>query len=153
VCCARIPTRELPALAALRAVEKVRAWVVDDAVWLRWPPETDVLSIVFPIRGVALFARRGEHWYRPGASLPTFAIPEGGDGVPLAQLIFPERLPPSRETTQVLVPARFTLVPDGTPRPTSAARCSVDALIPWANVATSQQLGGVRAAILDRTVV
>ncbi len=154
VCLARIPATALLSLAAVRTAPGVQAWRVDDSVWLHWDAGDDtILRCVLPIPGVELFARRGDHWYRPGHSLPSFDVPDRIDGRALAQIVIPTPLAPVASTTGKPLPVRFQLTADGVPRPTTALRCPLSELAKWAGDATSRQLKAVQAAMCEGDAV
>src|SRR5215217_6235728 len=92
VCCASVDPADLVVLAELRAVDGIRVSVIAGRAWILWDAGNDkVLRRVLPLRGVELYARRGDHWYRPGHHLPAFGVPvdPGEDGMPLWQAIVP----------------------------------------------------------------
>jgi hypothetical protein len=154
VCLARIPAAALLPLAAIRTAPGVLARREGEAVWLSWEEGDDsILGCVLPILGVELFARRDDHWYRPGHSLPSFHVPDLTDGQPLAQIINPESLAHIAAPTGTPPPVRFRLMPDGVPRPTTALRCSLTELAKWADDATTRQLRAVRAAVCEGNAV
>jgi len=154
VCLARIPAATLPALAAVRTAPSVRTWRECDSVWLHWDAGDDtVLHCLLAVSGVELFARRDDHWYRPGHSLPSFEVPDLGEGQALAQVVIPAPLNHVASPAGAPPPVRFQLTANGLPRPTTALRCSVKELAKWAGDATTRQLEAVRATVCGADAV
>jgi hypothetical protein len=154
VCLARVPAAQLMLLAAVRTAQGVRVRREGDYVWLRWSQgDTSVLQCVLPIIGAEFFTLRGECWYRPGRSLPSFGIPDLGTGESLAKFLSPAPMAPIDRGFATPKPVRFALVHDDRPRPTTALRCGVDQLARWADTATTRQLAAIRAAMDTDDVV
>jgi hypothetical protein len=148
VCLARISAAALPLLAAVRTAPGVRAWRERHSVWLHWDADDDaILRCLLPVAGVELFARRGDHWYRPGHSLPSFDVPHLGKAQALARVVIPAPLNQVAPPAGTPPPLRFHLTANGLPRPTTALRCTVNELAKWAGEATTRQLKAVRAAV------
>jgi hypothetical protein len=85
-------------------------------------------------------------WYRPGQALPAFDVPEGPATQPLELALTPARFhaePPRRREAP---PVRPRLVREETVRPTSALCCGLAELAAWAEMATSHEFAGLRAA-------
>ena len=143
---ARLPLAGLAALAPLRAAGGVRV-IGGDPAWVTWDgPRPDVVAAFLTVPGTELFEPRDGRWFRSGDRLPAFDVPPPGDPVLLDRAVIPgpfaEKEPGDRELKRV--PLR--LVRSDTPRPTSAARCSLTALQIWADAATSTEIGVVKAA-------
>jgi hypothetical protein len=154
VCLARIPAGALLPLAAVRTAGGIQVWREGDSVWLSWQAGDEaILCCVLPIPGVELFARRNEQWYRPGHSLPSFDVPDFGDGQTLAQVVIPAPVEPIASSVGMPRPVRFILTADAVPRPTTALRCKLSELAKWADDATTRQLRTVRAALCDSDAV
>jgi hypothetical protein len=154
VCLARISAAALPLLAAVRTAPNVQAWRERDAVWLHWDAGDDtILRCLLPIAGVELFARRGDHWYRPGHSLPSFDVPDPIEGQALARVVIPAPLKHVVSTAGTPLPVRFHLTANDLPRPTTALRCTVNEVAKWAGDATTRQLEVVKAALCEGEVV
>jgi hypothetical protein len=150
VCLARISAAALPLLAAVRTAPGVRAWRERDSVWLHWDAGDDtIVRCLLPIAGVELFARRGDHWFRPGHSLPSFDVPDPIEGQALSWLVIPASLKQVATTAPTPLPVRFHLTANGLPRPTTALRCTVSELAKWAGEATTRQLKVVRGAMCE----
>jgi hypothetical protein len=77
VCCARVPTASLTALAAARCLASIEVIADGDSCWLRWDEANEtILRLVLPLPGVELFLRRGGYWTQPGRRLPYPGPPE-----------------------------------------------------------------------------
>jgi hypothetical protein len=147
VCCARLPLAALAALGGPRCRPGVTVRIEGPCAWLHWPAGDEaVLRLVLPLQGVTLYEERDGLWYQPGHHLPTFDVPAGGDGKPLASVLFPTPVEPEPPPALSLAPQPLRLVRDGRPRPATALLCSRAELLPWAEAATTAQLAAVRAA-------
>jgi hypothetical protein len=147
VSCARIPAAALAALGSARCARKIEVLPDGDHFWLRWDEADDrLLRLVLPLPGIELFVRRDTHWSRFGQRLPCPGPPENVQPQRLDQVLFPERVEPAPPGSAGLQPCRLHLVADDRPRPTTAARCALAALLYWADTATTAQLHAVRAS-------
>jgi hypothetical protein len=147
VCCACLPVAGLPDLAALRARPELRVLPAGERVWAFWPAgEEALVRQILAVRGAELFARRGGAWFRQGAHLPSFAVPDPAGAAPLAGVLVPEPVRPEQLNTPFWAPVSLTLVRDGQPRPASALVCGTTVLAGWVERATSHQLSELLAA-------
>jgi MoxR-vWA-beta-propeller ternary system domain bpX2 len=143
---ARLPAAGLEALAPLRAHGGVRV-VAGDPAWLTWDNErSDVLAAVLAVPGCELFEPRDGRWFRPGDQLPVFELPPRGDPVPLDRSVVPAPFIPIEPADREHGRVPLTIVRCDVPRPTSAMRCPVAALQPWADTAPTAEIGAVKAA-------
>jgi hypothetical protein len=147
VCCDALPAAALSMLAGLRTRDDVRVLLREGRAWVFWPAgEDEVLRRVLPVPGAALFARRGEHWYAPGSSLPAFDVPDADDAQALLTLLTPAPLLPEISPPAALEAPTLTLVRDDRPRATTALCCRPAELARWAEWATTRQLTSLEAA-------
>lgn len=154
VCWASMPLSALPLLAELRNAPNVAVAIVEDRAWIRWPAGDDeVLRRVMPAPGVELYLRRDGLWYRPGHCLPTFGLPENVAGQPLLRALTPSPTLVAKVPELDLHPQTLRLLRDGTPRTTTALLCPLVSLTAWADTAASAELGGIRAAYTEGTVL
>jgi hypothetical protein len=154
VSCARIPKLALPALAGLRRVETISVLADENHAWLFWEAGDDpVLRAILPAEGVELYERRGEAWYRPGRSLPSFAVPSSRDALPIDRAVFPAPFAVDMADDRLPPPVPLRLVRDIRPRPTSAAFCSLVELGRWAESAPSAEIEATRGALSGGSVL
>src|SRR3954451_18813842 len=90
---ASLPLAALAALGDLRRAEGISVTVAEDRAWVRWEPgDETVLRRIMPLPGAELYTRRGLHWYKLGARLPSFGLPIDQHGVesrPLHRAVVP----------------------------------------------------------------
>jgi hypothetical protein len=162
ICCARLPATALAALADLRRELAIRVRVRPaddhDHAWVHWDAgNTAVLHRLLPVPGVELYARRGTQWFRPGAHLPSFAVPEAddsdGQSIPLARAVTPrpiEAIEPggvgAGGGSGPPQPVRLGLTRATTPRDARALRCTLGDLERWAEHVPSAWLAALEAA-------
>ncbi len=154
VSAARLPAEHLAALAPVRHRDGVRVVPAGAAVWVRWPAgRADVVRCLLPVPGVEFFTRRAGLWVRFGRLVPTDIAPPD-DGVPVAAALVPARFEPLAPEVVAGPPVALTVVRGGTPKPTAALACALDALAKWADTATTAELVAVRSARCgDRAVL
>lgn len=155
VCCASLAPPDLAVLADLRAAADVRVTVVQGRAWIRWGAgHEEVLRRVLPLRGVELFARIGDHWYRPGHHLPSFAVPlpPEDEGMPLSSAVVPAAVDATPPGGADLRPAPLCLARDDVPHPVSALRCALAELARWAERASTARLSALRASLAEGRV-
>jgi hypothetical protein len=146
---ASLPTRSLPALAPLRTHAGLEATAKGERLWLRWRAgDEEVFRCLLPIPGVVFYTRRENGWNRLGESLPAFDAPATWDGRPLLTLLSPAPVEPIAPALKPSGPVAFRLVRDPVPRPASALRCPLAALVRWADVALTADIESLRAARL-----
>lgn len=148
VCLARLPLSSLAALAVVRALPGAEVRADGAWAWVRWEAGQDaVLRRVLPVAGAELYEAREGKWYRHGAHLPAFDVPDGGNFRPLHQVLFPapvSPLPgPARRPWQ---PVRLGLVPEPHPRPARALECTGADLGRWVDRVPSARLKALGAA-------
>jgi hypothetical protein len=156
VCCASVDPADLVVLADLRAEGGIRVSLIAERAWVRWDAGNDeVLRRVLPLRGVALYARRDDHWYRPGHHLPAFGVPLGpGDaGMPLSQAIVPAPIRVAVQVPDAVLPARLGLTRDAVPRVATALRCRLSELAAWAESAPTSRLSSLAGAVSGERVM
>ena len=154
VTCARLPAEGLAALAGLRRAEGISVILDRDHAWVFWKPGDDpILRALLPVPGVLLYESRGEDWYRPGHSLPSFEVPTIVDPVSLDRAITPEPFKAETSRSDATSPTGLRLVRDGLPRPTTASLCSLDELGRWADSAPSASIESIRGAIRGRSAL
>jgi hypothetical protein len=143
---ARLPLAVLAVLAPLRAAGGVRV-VGADPTWVTWDaPRPDVVAALLAVPGVELFEPRGGRWFRTGDRLPAFDVPPPGESVPLDRLVVPGPFAAAEPGNRELKRVPLRLVRSAMPRPTSAVRCSLAALVAWADAATTAEITAVKAA-------
>ena len=105
---ARIPVRDLPALAELRGTGEVRVFVAGEIAWISWDPRSDTMQEmlvrrIMPLPEAVLYTQRDGHWYQLGAHLPSFDAPheDGSDWPLLERIIFPEAIVATRPRSHV----------------------------------------------------
>jgi hypothetical protein len=154
VSCASLPPGALAVLSDLRCRPDVRVAWVGERAWVYWPAgEEEVLRRVLPVPGAELYERRGEHWYRPGQSLPAFDLPEEPSTQSLERALTPAPFQPVPPDRPEIRPVGLRLVREAVARPAAALRCTLAALAAWAETATSHQLGSLRAARSGQNVL
>jgi hypothetical protein len=154
VCCACLPAGGLPWLAGLRAHPELRVLLRGERAWAFWPAgDLAVTRCLLAARGAELFARRDGLWFRPGAHLPAFGVPDPAGARPLAGLLVPEPVRPEMLDSSPGQPVPLTLARDPRPRPASALLCPAATLAAWADTATTHQLTGLEAAWAGGTVL
>jgi hypothetical protein len=152
---ASIPVGDLPVLAELRGPGQIRVLIAGPFAWISWEPGSDLMREmlvrrILPLPGAVLYTQREGCWYRLGAHLPCFDVPQGdgSDWPPLERTIFPEPIRPARPQERLHDPIRIRLVRDAmmAARQATALRCSPAALAAWAERATSAELAAVKGA-------
>jgi hypothetical protein len=162
VCAARLPVSALEVLADLRRESGIRVRLapasgdgVNEAhAWVHWDPgNLTVLRRLLPLRGIELYAPRDGLWYRPGAHLPSFGVPQeaNDEAIPLARAVTPrpiEVIEAGGDDVRGPRPIRLglTRARDETPRETTALLCVLTELGEWADRATTTQLAAIEAA-------
>jgi hypothetical protein len=142
IACASLPPDALPLLANLRCEPGLQVAVQAGRLWLRFDAgSAQVLRTILPLFGLELFAHRDSTWHRFGQSLPAFDVPNNLAYRPLAHVLFPAAVQPLPAGEVPLIPMPLTLTPDERPRPTTAMRCTLKALLAWANRVPSTRLG------------
>ena len=140
VCCARLPATALAALADLRRSPEIRVTPAGDHAWVRWEPaDPAVLRRLLPVPGVALYARRDGLWYRLGARLPSFDVPDDleGGALALSRAVTPRPIEAERPSTARRARSRWACPRDSRPRDASALACTLADLGRWAELAPS----------------
>ena len=148
--CASLPAADLAALADLRRHGGIAVRLDGGRAWVRWDPTNAadreaVLRRLLPRAGVELYARRDGLWYRPGARLPDFGVPDN-EGRPLHGVVFPAPVRPEAPSDPPPLPLALALVRDDRPRPSIALRCPIEALGAWADLATSAEIERLEAS-------
>jgi hypothetical protein len=155
--CASIPVGDVPILADLRREPGIRVSYESGRAWICWDDGPDaamtrrvLVERLLPLGDVEIFLLRDGRWYRPGQALPAFDVPAsvGAGGFALGRAIVPERLEltrpgPDRPRT---VPLRLMRDDREIARAATGARCRLDALAGWAELAPSawiRSLSGV----------
>jgi hypothetical protein len=153
--CACLPAENLAHLAPLRARPGLRVLLRGGLAWVFWPEgDEEVTRQVLPVAGAEVLCRRDGYWHRPGEHLPTFSIPDAEEARPLAAVLTPAPVVPEACSGHPLTPLPLTLVRDSeAARPATALRCPVPVLLPWAESATSAQLGALEAAHCEGEVL
>lgn len=150
VTAARLPASGLNCLAAVRHRQEVRVTVgTDGFAWVQWPagPLADeVVCALRPAAGVEFYGRHAGHWQRFGSRLPSGMTPPADAGRLLAEVLTPVAVVPVLPTDGVIQRLGIELIRDDVPRPATALRCPVREFAAWADLATTRQLTGVRAA-------
>jgi hypothetical protein len=143
---ALVPATGLEILASLRARGGVRV-VRGDPAWVTWDNDRpDVISALVAVPGAELFAPRDGRWFRPGAHLPAFDLPPAGEPVPIDRAVLPDPVTPTEPADREPRRVPLRLVRCDVPRPTTALRCPVSALRPWADTAPAAEIAAVKAA-------
>ena len=143
---ARLPVAGLEVLASLRARGGVRV-IAGDPVWVAWDNErADVVAALLAVPGCELFEPRDGRWLRRGDQLPVFDLPPHGDQVPLDRAVVPAPINPTAAPAPDHGRVPLTVVRCDIQRPTSAMRCAVAALQPWADTAPTAEIDAVKAA-------
>jgi len=150
VTAARLPAAALDCFAAVRHRPDVRVGIDSDGyAWVRWPAGLDadgVIAALRPAPGVEFYALRGDHWRRFGSRLPAGRTPPIDLGRPLAEVLTPIPAVPLSPTHGSFARVPAVLVRDDVPHPATALRCRLGDFAAWADLATTRQLAGVRAA-------
>jgi hypothetical protein len=147
VVAARIPAEHLDSLAPVRDRSGVRVHATETTAWVRWPAgSADVVRCLLPVPGVTFFTHLRGVWRTLGSKLPTSEVPPEGDGLPVAAVLVPGRFEVAPPPSEAIRPAVLGIVRGGEPRPATSLVCSVEALVRWADVATTAELATVRAA-------
>ncbi len=160
---ARIGRSDLAALARLRGRPDVRVQAegedegTRERVWVAWEPpdrgqRDEVVEALLPVSGV-IFARIGEggEWSRVGRFLPEFGQgpPEGIGhrewGWPLDRVLVPGAIR-GNAPGSVVETARLRLVRDDRDRPATALLATIEALLPWVEMAPTARLRGLRGS-------
>lgn len=143
---ARIPAPGLAALAPLRAKGGVRV-ITGDPVWVTWECDRDdVTNALIAVPGVEFFEPRDGQWFQPGARLPAFDVPPRGEAVALDRAIVPAPFVPLEPDGPGHGRIPLKLVWSEAPRPTSAIRCRIGDLRPWADSAPAAEIVAVKSA-------
>ncbi len=154
--CASLPLAALAALGDLRRAEGISVTVAEDRAWVRWEPgDESVLRRVMPLPGAELYTRRGLHWYKLGARLPSFGLPMDQPGLesrPLHRAVVPRAVWPEPPGDVTVIAVELALVRDDHIRTATALRCPVNVLGQWADIAPSSRFNGLLAS-RSRSVV
>lgn len=143
---ARLPLGGLAALAPLRATGGIQV-ILGDYAWITWDsPRPDVIAAVLAVPGAELFEPRESRWFRPGEHLPAFDVPPAGTPAPLDRAVVPAGFTATEPGNRELNRLPLRLVRSDVPKPTTAIRCPVAALQPWADTATTAEITAVKAA-------
>jgi GNAT superfamily N-acetyltransferase len=150
---ARMPKERLSLLAPLRRLSSVRIVETAYDAWVVW--EGDMPSVVralLPAAGLMLYSRHNGVWRPFGAAVPDFEVPLIGEPIALHRAVLPApisaALAPDFQGKRVMV----TLVRDARPRPATALRCGLQAVIQWCDQATSHEIGHLRGAVCGERV-
>ncbi|HZZ81756.1 MAG TPA: hypothetical protein VFE62_24860 [Gemmataceae bacterium] len=147
VCCASLTPECLPALAELRAVPGVTVLCLPERLWVRWQAGAErVLQCVQALPDAILYSYRDPHWYRLGAHLPTFDMPDARAYTPLHQVVFPAPVQPIGPGASDWAKANLSLHPDTLARATTAMICQLSQLSAWADTVPSCRLHDLRGA-------
>src|SRR5262245_32931267 len=146
ICCACVPAGELGRLAPLRCEPGLVVAKAGDWLWVKWHAQRDeTLRVILPIPGCRLFRFCKGHWVQHGRHLPEFEVPNT-EYRPLAQVLFPAPITTLPTSALRAQPLHLTLAADANPRPTTALRISVAALLHWAESIPSDRLSRLRGA-------
>jgi hypothetical protein len=146
---ARLPVAALATLADLRARPDLQVLPDGDHVWLRWELDGPALVLrLLPIPGATLFERDGDTWFPAGKLLPVPGVPDDRDPrwKPLAAVILPARIEPSREVPGVWSAVPLRLVPGEEPRQATATRAPLAVVQAWADTVSGAEMANWRAA-------
>lgn len=131
--------------------------VAEDRAWVRWEPgDETVLRRVMPLAGAELYTRRGSHWYKLGARLPSFGLPMDQSGLesrPLHKAVVPRAVWPQPPGDGAVEAVELTLVRDDHIRAATALRCPIRVLGQWADFAPSSRFNGLLAARTESMVL
>jgi hypothetical protein len=145
-CRARLPAAALASLGPLRATPELRALIRGDELWLLWPPgEPELARTILALNGAELFGLREGNWHRPGASLPSFNVPDEDDARPLSSLLTPAPFEPIPPGAGGWVSLSLRLVGCDVPRPSTLMRLSLAELAGWADRAATHELAALTA--------
>jgi hypothetical protein len=154
VCFASLPEDAMPFLAEVRCLEGVEVMVQDRRAWVRWPAGNEaVLRCLLPVPGVELYVSRHGLWFRPGANLPSFEVPDLSPVRPLVQVLTPAPIQPVPPAPVSWVAEQLRLVRDTRPRSATALYCDLRLLTRWAETATSAALSRLEGACLGDKVL
>jgi hypothetical protein len=147
VAAARLPAADLDALGPVRDRADVRVHPEGDRAWVTWTSSRrEVVACLLPVPGVEFFTRRQHQWFPFRRRLPAADRPTGGEGLPLAGQILPERLHPAPPPGEALRKLPIDIVRGGEPKPVAALGCRLSDLNGWADSATTAELASVSAA-------
>jgi len=142
--CASLPLAGLAALADVRCQRDVRAAVVGDRAWVRWPTGDEQLPLrVLSVPGAELYVERDGRWFRLGSRVPSRGWPAGAVAEPLHFLLSPAFPEPVASQAEPLRRCLLTLVRDPHPHPAAAMRCDLSALPAWVERATTADIGAI----------
>ena len=140
---ARVPLDGLRALAPLRAKRGVKIHVADHA-WVEWETERpDVVAALLAVPGVVLLERRDGRWHSLGHHLPDPGPTNADEPISIDRAIVPAPIEAIASNPRESKRLPLQLVRSETPRLTTAIRCSIESLQPWADTATSADIESV----------
>lgn len=145
---AHIPINGMPMLGAVRHQPDVTVQLDGVGAWVRWPAgRLDVVRCLIPITGAVFYRRTGNDWYRFRSRLPASEGPPEADGIPVASVLFPDRIDPLPPPASKLPTVTLTIVRGGAIRPATALLASILELGTLIDTATTRELGAMQGAI------
>ncbi len=145
---ARMPKDRLSLLAPLRRSPDVQIVESANAAWIVWQGEMpSVVRALLPAAGVTLYTGRDGAWRPLRSALPDFTVPFAGAPMALDRAVVPAPVSAVNPPAFVAQRVTVTLVRDARPRPTSALRCTLEALTKWCDHATTQEIEQLRGAV------
>jgi hypothetical protein len=141
-------------LAGARCRSDISVVLAGDRAWVTWPAgNEEVWRALLPAPECEFYEERDGLWFHLGKRLPTAGFPPRGESKKLDAILFPAPAQSELPSSRTLAPVRLHLVPAAVLRPTTALRCPIAELQPWAEQATTRQLSNCQAACCEDKVI
>lgn len=152
---ARILAADLVRLSHMRDRADIRVRLFGSFAWLTWSSSrVEVVQALFPLMEVIFFRTDLGVRYRLGNRIPTDEVPPSGEDRPLTGVLVPLPIQTVSPDANFAPTVPVRLVRGGSPGPTTALLCDLDALRALADTATSYELTRIRGILCgDRAML